>query len=140
MDRRIEGMFAPRQLKSVLVGADGRGVHVTWMLGEYVSAHPVEFFTYQVEVTGNRGSFIRRFGLKFVGTEDPEVWPFVHNFVGGGQANYDPENLSVGSDSISIYFIDSSVGTEPVDSAVAHLNVNGVDVQERFPVTIVEAP
>jgi hypothetical protein len=139
MDRRIEGLFAPRHLESVLVGADARGVHVTWMLGERVSVDPVEFFTYGVTATGSQGGVIRRFGLKFVGTENPEVFPFVNDFVGVVQANYSPQRLSVERDSVSVYFIDSDMGSEPVDTAVAYLDVNGLDVETRFPVTLVEA-
>jgi hypothetical protein len=140
MDRRIKGLFAPRHLESVLVGADARGVHVTWMLGESVSADAVEFFTYGVVVTGSRGGVIRRFGVKFVGTEDPEVFPFVNDFVGVVQANYSPEQLRFERGSVSVYFVDSDMGSEPVDTAVAYLDVNGHDVESSSPVTIVDAP
>lgn len=130
----------PRHLTSVLVGADERSVHVTWMLGDVVPAHPVEYFSYLVQITESRGNFVKQFGVKFVGTENPEVFAFVHNFMGGGQANYVPEQVTVTSESVSVHFVDASVGVEPVAAADAHLNVNGVDLQTRFPVTIVDAP
>ena len=138
MDRRISGIVLPRLIQFVLVGADAGGVHITWMVGEAVSAHPVEYFSYLVEVTGNRGSFIKQFGVKFVGTEDPEVFPFIHDFMSATQANYSVERVSIGTDTIGVHFVDAGVGSEPIDAAVAHCNVNGVDVQERLPVTTVD--
>lgn len=128
----------PRRIKDVLVGRDERSIHVTWNLGEVASAHPVEHFLYSVTITGNRGSTLKQFGVKFIGTEDPEIVAFVHDFIlPGGQANYDSEHVSVSRDAISVHFIDASVGPDKIDAATSDFNVNGVDLQERLPVTFV---
>lgn len=134
--RRMRGVVFPRRLKTILLAADETGVHVTWTFGNPVEANPVEFFTYGVEVTGNRGSFIKRYAVKFVGTDDPEVFPFVHDFMSGTQSNFG--EVTIADESITVHFPDSDLGGEPVDAASGYSNVNGVDVVLQFPVTVVD--
>lgn len=128
----------PRLIASVLVGRDSAGVHITWEFGETASAHPVEFLTYSVLFTGSRGSTLKQFGVKFVGDDDPNVRPYVFDFVDGNQANYDPNRVTLSANAISVHFVDASVGTASIDSATANLNINGVDLQERHPVSVID--
>jgi hypothetical protein len=120
-----------------LVG-DAAGVHVRWGLGEPVSAHPVQDFVYSVVVTGNRGSFVRTFSVRFVGTEDPEIVADVHELILAARGPSHAGEVMVDDNSISIQFLEAGLGSDPHDSAYADLRVNGVSVQERLPVSVLE--
>ncbi|CAH0192569.1 MULTISPECIES: hypothetical protein [Microbacterium] len=125
-------------MQSVLVGRDDNGVHITWALGDPAPASGVEYFMYSVTVYGGRASSLKQFGVKFIGTEDPEVRAFVFDHMGGGQSNYPLDKVTITRESISVHFVDASVGPDGIDSAHAGLNVNGVDLQQRFTVTLVD--
>lgn len=131
-------MINPRLMQSVLVGRDEHSVHITWALGEPAPASGVEHFLYSVTIFGNRGSSLKQFGVKFIGTEDPEVAVFVSDRMGGGQANYPLDKVTITSDSIAVHYVDAGVGPDRIDSAYADFGVNGVDLQQRFAVTLVD--
>lgn len=134
----IDGVVRPRRVTSVELVGDAAGVHISWKLGEPVSAHPVEDFVYSVAVTGNRGSFVRTFSVRFVGTEDPEVVADVHELVLAARGPSRAGDVIVEAGSVSVQFFEAGLGSEPHDSAYADLWVNGVLVQERLPVSVLE--
>lgn len=113
-------------------------MHIRWGLGEPVSAHPVQDFVYSVVVTGNRGSFVRTFSVRFVGTEDPEIVPDFHELVLAARGPSRAGAMVIDGNSIAIQFLEAGLGSEPHDSAHADLRVNGVSVQERLPVRVLE--
>lgn len=134
----IYGVVRPRRVTSVELVGDAAGVHISWRLGEPVLAHPVHNFMYSVVVTGNRGSFVRTFSVRFVGTEDPEVVADVHELVLAARGPSRAGDVIVESDSVSIQFFEVGLGSESHDSAYADLWVNGVLVQERLSVSVLE--
>jgi len=138
MEQRLDGILHPRMMESVLVGRNAGGVHITWTLGDPAPVSRTEHFLYSVTVFGNRGSTLKQFGVKFIGTEDPVVSAFVFDHKGGGQANYPIDRVTVTDSSIAVHFNDASVGPDSVDSAYATFGVNTVDLQERFAVTLVD--
>lgn len=138
MEQRLDGILHPRLMTNVLVGRDDNGVHITWTLGDPAPVSRAEHFIYSVTISGNRGSTLKQFGVKFIGTEDPIVSAFVFDHMGGGQANYPIDRVTVTGDTISVNFNDASVGPDRVDSATAAFGVNTVDLQQRFAVTLVD--
>lgn len=135
---RIEGLVLPRRVVSVEIVGDTAGAHITWRLGDGVSAHPVHSFTYSTVVTGNRGSFVRTFSVRFQGTENPEVVADVQELVLAARGPSHAGQVVVSGDSISAQFYEAGLGSEPHDHAYAELQVNDVLVQEQLPVSVVE--
>ena len=135
---RIQGVVLPRHVAAVELVGDSAGVHITWQLGDVVSAHPVKDFIYSVVVTGNRGSFVRTYSVRFDGTEDPEVIAEVHELILAARGPNRAGEVLATTDSVSIQFVDAGLGTEPHDGAYADLRVNGVLVQQRLPVSVIE--
>lgn len=135
---RIQGVVLPRYVASVNVVGDYEGVHITWQLGDVVPADPVENFIYSVVVTGNRGSFVRTYSVRFDGTEDPEVTAGVHELRLAARGPSRAGEVLVTTDSVSIQFVEAGLGSEAHDDANAGLQVNGVLLQQRLPVSVIE--
>ncbi|MFJ2535870.1 hypothetical protein [Microbacterium maritypicum] len=136
--QRHHGILNPRLMTSVLVGRDADGVHITWALGDPAPVPETEHFMYSVTITGNRGSTLKQFGIKFIGLEDPEVSVFVFDHMGGGGANYPLERVTIDGDSIAVHYNDASIGPDRIDNANASFGVNGIDLQQQFPATVVD--
>ena len=135
---RIQGVVLPRYVASVEVVGDSAGVHITWHLREVVPADPVQNFTYSVVVTGNRGSFVRTYSVRFDGAEDPEVSAQVRELLLAARGPSRVGEIFVTTGSVSIQFVESGLGLDPHDDAYAGLQVNGVLVQQRLPVSVIE--
>jgi len=128
----------PRYVASVAVVGDSEGVHITWQLGDVVPADPVQSFIYSVIVTGNRGSFVRTYSVRFEGTEDPEVTADVHELMLAARGPSRAGKVLLTTDLVSIQFVEAGLGSEPHDDAYAGLQVNGVVVQQRLAVSVIE--
>jgi hypothetical protein len=128
----------PRHVASVELVGDSAGVHITWHLGEVVAAAAVQTSTYSVVVTGNRGSFVRTFSVRFDGTEDPGVVTWVHELMLAARGPSRADEVRVTSDSISVQFVGAGLGPEPYDNAYGDLQVNSVFVQQRLPVSVIQ--
>lgn len=113
------------------------GVHIiTWRLGEEVSVITVQSSLYSVVVTGIRGNFVGTYSVRFAGTEDSEVITDVHDL---GRAARGPSRVGdeiVEGASVSIQFFDAGIGLEPHQHAYADVQVNGVLMQERLPLSV----
>jgi hypothetical protein len=135
---RVQGVVLPRHVASVELVGDSAGVHITWRLGDVVSTQTVRDFAYSVVVTGNRGSFVRTYSFRFEGTADPEVTAEVHELLLAARGPSSVGDMIVTDDSVSAQFIGAGLGADPHDDAQADLRVNGVLVQQKLSVIVVE--
>ena len=122
----------PRAVTSVLVEANADSVTVTGGLGDRVVIDDPEFFGYGIyyyDPTGNGG---KRFGVRF--GDATSAWVFDH--ASATQANYEADSVTVMTDSIVARYHDASLGLDEIGTITAYAHVNGDDLQDNLPVTL----
>ncbi len=122
----------PHVVTSVLVEEAGDSVTVTWGLGEEIAVVDLEYFGYEVYYYGPGGTGGKRFGVRFQSKTTAYVW----DNASGTQANYEGDCVSGSPGSVVVHYRDADLGPEPVDTITAFAHVNGIDVQQEIPVTL----
>jgi hypothetical protein len=124
----------PRELQTVLVEVDERGIVATFDLGTELPIEGVaEWFTYGISVAGPGAGLTKHFAVRF---SPRETKAFIFDFDSATQANYDASHVEDLGRSVIVRFPDSSIGADAITSSAGFSTLEGKDVRTDAPVQI----
>jgi hypothetical protein len=128
----MSDQWVPRYLESVMVETTSDSIVVTWGLGDPIPGGVEEFSGYGVYYFGPDGNGGKRLGVRFSKGSSAYVW----DNASVTQANYTSDAVRATDDAVVVTFNDADLGLKEVGTIAAFSHVDGKDVQDGFPVTL----